>query len=162
MSLGCFYHHKDKVRYDAFLNNGMFAGEWQFGFGLTDAGVKVKGFDLPTGAYINYGKWFNKKVFWTAELISYLDQTSAAKTGFEFNVYDTVFIRTGYCHQMQDQQLGAVPDVNVTAGLGIKINNIILDYAWLPQGDLGQTHRIALTVRFKSLTTARKRELWQR
>ncbi len=42
------------------------------------------------------------------------------------------------------------PLSGISAGLGIGIMNAIVDYAWVPYGNLGNTHRISLSYSFSS------------
>ena len=36
----------------------------------------------------------------------------------------------------------------ITAGIGLKMGKTSIDYAYVPYGDLGDTHRISLGMRF--------------
>ena len=54
-------------------------------------------------------------------------------------------IRMGYMVPMKTTELGGFS--NLTAGFGFVYNRLNLDYAFLPLGDIGQVHRIQLTLR---------------
>lgn len=52
--------------------------------------------------------------------------------------------RVGY--KSEDSELDGTN--GVTAGFGFGYNNAMLDYAWTPYGELGDTHKISLLVKF--------------
>lgn len=54
-----------------------------------------------------------------------------------------IALRAGYLTGPKDKNLGK----KFTAGLGLKLSNIFLDYAFVPYGDLGDTHRVSLGFR---------------
>jgi hypothetical protein len=134
LSLGGFYYP--------------WGSEWQVSFGVNNIGSAVKGFDLPTSLYIGAGKQFYQYLYWGAEAVMYTDTVTEIRTGFEYNMSKSVFFRLGYRHLLEDQKLGDLPMVDVTGGLGFIFNNISFDYAWVPYGDLSQTHRISLGYKF--------------
>lgn len=54
-------------------------------------------------------------------------------------------LRMGYSN-MRTSDLG--PAAGLTAGLGVGLAYMRVDYAWLPMGDLGSTHRVSMGWRF--------------
>src|SRR5215471_2504536 len=56
-------------------------------------------------------------------------------------------LRIGYRYQTKKPDLGGL--AGLTAGIGLRHNNMSLDYAFVPLGDLGQTHRISFNLRFR-------------
>ncbi|MCB4791904.1 MAG: PorV/PorQ family protein [Elusimicrobia bacterium] len=67
--------------------------------------------------------------------------------GIEDWLDDMVALRAGYTYEAEDNKLDGIS--GVTVGLGVKVvRDIILDYAYLPYGDLGTSQRISLTYRF--------------
>jgi len=56
-------------------------------------------------------------------------------------------LRVGYRYALTRPDLGGLSDFS--AGLGIRHNMMSFDYAFVPLGDLGQTHRISFNMRFK-------------
>jgi hypothetical protein len=129
-----------------FYNNYM-KDDWRVSFGVFNLGPQVKGYDLPMGGYLGIGKMINPGLYWGGDAVAYFDRTSALRTGLEYSINDKVFLRAGYRYPMNDHEQGDFPSVDLTAGLGLNINSFTLDYAWLPYGDLGDTHRVALTYR---------------
>jgi hypothetical protein len=76
------------------------------------------------------------------------DAASAAAGGTEYALpigrEAAVAFRAGYNTRYKD-----VPGLQgFSAGLGGRWNLLDVDYAWVPLGDLGQTHRASITVRF--------------
>lgn len=117
------------------------------GFGVFNIGPQVKGFDLPSGAYLDIGRKVGKDLFVAGKAVGYVDTTTELRVGLEYAVSNSFFLRGGYRYPLQDQDLGEFPNVDITGGFGIAAGRFTLDYAWLPQGDLGSTHRIAITTR---------------
>ena len=62
--------------------------------------------------------------------------------GGEYWVANIIALRVGYRTGPADEGSG------VTAGAGLRIERILLDYAFVPYGDLGNTHRISLGMKF--------------
>ncbi|MHB9156113.1 MAG: PorV/PorQ family protein [Endomicrobiales bacterium] len=121
---------------------------YHVGFGVFNVGPQVRGFDLPSGGYLSIGKYVEPALFLAGEAVGYLDQTAELRGGLEYNVHDTLFFRAGYRYPLRDTRLGEAPNVDVTGGIGIAAGQYTVDYAWLPYGDLGTTHRLSLTSRF--------------
>lgn len=67
----------------------------------------------------------------------------ALRFGVEYDVFPMLVIRGGYVQNFTDQELAGI--TGVTAGLGLKFNQILLDYAVVPTGELGTSHRIGFT-----------------
>lgn len=65
------------------------------------------------------------------------------QAGLEWRVHPMVALRTGY-------QFGRDEDAGSGVGVGVGLNllNLTLDYAFVPYGDLGDTHRMALGLKF--------------
>jgi len=61
--------------------------------------------------------------------------------GAEWWLRNVLALRTGY---KTNQDIGQ----GLTAGIGYKFGRICLDYAYVPYGDLGDTHRISLGMKF--------------
>ncbi|HLD29209.1 MAG TPA: OmpA family protein, partial [bacterium] len=58
---------------------------------------------------------------------------------------DTLYLRAGYLITEKKNYLDSMSLLR--AGLGIKFNTVTLDYAWIPQGNLGTAHQVSLTYR---------------
>lgn len=120
--------------------------DWQIGFGVMNIGPKTAGFDPPMGAFLGIGKHLlNQRLFFGGEVVQYLDQMGDVRAGLEYDVTETLFLRGGYKHILREQDLGSFPQVNVSGGFGIRINQFVVDYAWAPYGDLGTSHRLSVS-----------------
>ncbi len=76
-----------------------------------------------------------------------IDQRSYWDFGTEFWVHPAVAVRAGYQFGRGQDQLGSRL-VGAGFGMGIKLERFTFDYAFLPFGNLGDTHRITMGVRF--------------
>jgi hypothetical protein len=122
----------------------VFENNMDINAGVINLGPKVKGFELPQGGYLSLGKEIIKDTYLAGEVIGYSDQINEFHSGLEYHLSDSLEIRVGYKHPFKDQGLGEFPDVNITGGLGFKLGSFSFDYAWMPYGDLGMTHRISI------------------
>lgn len=122
--------------------------DWQIGFGICDLGLPVKGFSSPTGIYFGSAKQGTPEFFWAGEIVVYQDSAIRLRAGLEYNVNNVFFMRLGYDHLLGDQEIGGFPRVDLTGGIGFKLNQISFDYGWQPYGELGDLHRLTLSTRF--------------
>jgi outer membrane protein OmpA-like peptidoglycan-associated protein len=67
--------------------------------------------------------------------------------GMEHTAYNQFTIRAGYDYSNFDNKLSN--PANFSLGMGINVSNYILDYAWVPYGEMGYTHRIGIGYRQK-------------
>ena len=56
-------------------------------------------------------------------------------------------LRVGYRYALTRPDLGGLSDFS--AGVGLRFQRFSLDYAFIPLGDLGITHRISVNYHFK-------------
>ena len=137
-----------KTTFSTYNKNSYPNGEWMFGFGVFNVGPAIKNMNAPMGGFLNLGTSFARGSAWYAELAVYADEAHQLRTGFEIAVADPVQLRLGYRCQFKDPGLG----LPITGGIGINIGTLSFDYGWVPYGDLGQTHRLAITTRFPNGT----------
>jgi len=93
-------------------------------------------------------KTADSKLTFAADLnYSILDSIWAVGAGIEYWVHPVFAIRTGYKYNSAiNNTLGAL--AGLTCGAGFKIGILGIDYALVPYGDLGFTHRISVVVEF--------------
>ncbi|OGF45281.1 MAG: hypothetical protein A2231_11155 [Candidatus Firestonebacteria bacterium RIFOXYA2_FULL_40_8] len=112
-------------------------------FGVSSIFVNEKE-PLPTTENIGAAVWLTPDWTISAEAVIPFDNVIGFAAGTEFSVKlaDNIKIsgRTGYYSRSD-------PD-NLTFGAGIKIDNISVDYAFEPFGDLGDTHRFCFNMQF--------------
>lgn len=70
------------------------------------------------------------------------DVSLGVEKSFKLSEYWTISPRGGYSTRTKDLSGFRA----VTAGFGIASKIVSLDYAWMPLGDFGQTHRISMSV----------------
>ncbi|MBC8382616.1 MAG: PorV/PorQ family protein [Candidatus Cloacimonetes bacterium] len=77
----------------------------------------------------------------SGEFAKYSSEGLKANLGFEYGFADMIFSRLGYKINYDEQ--------NVTAGIGIKLNDFNFDYAFTPyQNDIGTAHRFSVAYNF--------------
>jgi tetratricopeptide (TPR) repeat protein len=62
--------------------------------------------------------------------------------GLEYGLERVFFLRAGYQKTLQDNALGGAN--GLTAGIGFVLDDFHFDYAYLPYGDLGDSHRVSV------------------
>ncbi len=68
---------------------------------------------------------------------------TAIGLGFEYIIKNTLAVRTGYTTQATPQE-----GMGIRFGFGVKLLGVEFDYAAAPQGELGYSHRAAVSVKF--------------
>ncbi len=89
-----------------------------------------------------------EKLIIAFELDKPSDNYPELKIGSELKLFDIFAARLGYRYRTwaADNELG--PLSGLTAGLGIKIYEYNIDYAFVPYGDLGGAHRFSIGGKF--------------
>ncbi len=78
---------------------------------------------------------------------SLLDSIWAAGAGIEYWFHPVFSVRAGYKYNSAiNSTLGALS--GLTCGVGFKVSMMNIDYALVPYGDLGYTHRITVGAKF--------------
>ncbi len=75
---------------------------------------------------------------------------SRLQGGIEAGFQKNYFLRLGYQLPLSDNQVSGF--TNFSAGAGIRLEPLTLDYAFVPYGDLGTSHRISLSYDFPNPT----------
>ncbi len=127
------------------------SGDLRFGASVSNFGTKMKlgsrAFDLPLILRAGAGKRLNDQFWFLADIVKVRESQAAfcagVEAGFDIDENEAFFARAGYKSD-RSQYTGS----GLTAGIGIKSNNLRLDYAFAPYGDLGDSHRITLSFRF--------------
>ncbi len=85
----------------------------------------------------------------TLQAIKEQDEDIYYSGGIEIWIFDSLALRAGYTSNITQAELGEFSSLQegLSAGLGIRIGDINLDYAFVPYGDLGDTHRVSLGMR---------------
>ena len=85
--------------------------------------------------------WSRKTLTLAADVAKPQDNDVYWCLGAEWWIQDKIALRAGY---KSNQDIGP----GWSAGLGFKFQRICLDYAYIPYGDLGDTHRVSLGTEF--------------
>lgn len=89
-----------------------------------------------------------------------LEQHGRIGLGAEYVFANTLALRAGYAYQEKIDpselyaNIGSQAAAGMTAGLGLLFPPLRLDYAFVPYGFFGTTHRIALTYQFQTALPA--------
>ena len=120
------------------------------GVSVRNMGTKIGPDPLPLtlkggAAY----KLFDRKLALAAD-IDWLavDQRAYLGLGAEYWLQKILAIRAGYQFGRGQDQLGNRTLLGVGLGLGLQLERFSLDYAFVPFGNLGDTHRMTVGMRF--------------
>jgi outer membrane protein OmpA-like peptidoglycan-associated protein len=124
------------------------------GLTLHNIGLPLEGYSLPmsvrAGAAYHVPLLINEQkdqflLALDANLPVPLDQPFYTNLGLEYWYDNTVAFRGGY-RVSQINSLGSA--AGLTAGVGLRVTDYTLDYAFSSFGELGMTHRVAFTAGF--------------
>ncbi|MCD4813241.1 PorV/PorQ family protein [bacterium] len=133
------------------------------GLAIQNLGLPLEGYQLPMNvkAGISYRIPFviNEKRDRFLSVVDVnlpipFDQPFYTNIGLEYFYLGIISLRGGY----KISEINGLGDAaGLTAGIGVNVTGFILDYAVAPFGDLGMTHRMALTYTFISPKRAKKK-----
>ncbi|KKL20717.1 hypothetical protein LCGC14_2452660 [marine sediment metagenome] len=106
------------------------------GLALQNIGGQLGSDPLPFVAKVGMAYTW-KSLLLALDIASPTDNDTYFCAGIEWWVWDGLALRAGY---KTNQDIGE----GLTAGLGFKKGKIRFDYAYVPYGELGSTHRISL------------------
>jgi hypothetical protein len=109
---------------------------------FADAAVKLPA-TLRLGAS---GQPFAQWLF-SSDYVRRQDSSGEIDIGAEVSPKRLFAMRVGYRYEFNRPDLGGLSDFS--AGFGLRFKTMSIDYAFVPLGDLGITHRISLNWRFK-------------
>jgi len=82
----------------------------------------------------------------TMDIIRPSDNDPTVAAGVSYSVVDMLQLRAGYKYQLGGNDLGAMS--GITSGFGLTLQQFQIDYAFVPFGILGVTHRFSLIANF--------------
>ena len=121
------------------------------GFNAQHAGPRVKfieeAFGLPFTFRLGvaYRLW-NEALLLTTDIIRPSDNDIAIGVGAGYTIANILQLRTGYKYKIGGNDLGAMS--GLTGGFGLTLLRFQIDYALIPFGVLGLTHRVSLVANF--------------
>jgi hypothetical protein len=78
-----------------------------------------------------------------------LNNKNSVSIGMEYNLFKVLFLRLGYDSRLTKKAYGKLDLADkVLTGFGLKISNIIIDFAFLPYGELDKTWLASIYYRF--------------
>ena len=122
-----------------------------FGFNAQHIGPRVKyiedAFELPFTFRIGsaYRLWDDALTL-TMDFIRPTDNDNTFAAGIGYTIGNVLQLRTGYKYKIGGNDLGAIS--GLAGGFGLTLRRFQFDYALVPFGDLGLTHRFSLIADF--------------
>jgi long-subunit fatty acid transport protein len=113
------------------------------------AGIRFRDATDPLPLNLKFGVSYaaSEKLSLGGEIDEYLvDNKFYAALGGEYWLVQQLALRAGYRFGYDTASLGST--AGLAAGIGFRIWNVGFDYAFVPFGDLGDTHRFSFTARF--------------
>lgn len=134
LDLGAAYHATEKIT---------------TGLSLQNLGTKLGPDSLPV--LVKAGsdwRWFQDKLTVALDANAWInDKRYTGNAGTEYWLAKPLALRAGYRFGQGPEHLGGSSGLSV--GVGFRLTQFTLDYAFLPSGDLGDTHRMTFGARFK-------------
>ena len=112
---------------------------------IQNAGTKLKfvgeGDRLPLTYKVGAAYTYRKMMTLSVDIGKSIDNAVRVNAGGEFVLLNTLALRGGYNSANE-------LDRGLTGGAGVKVRYISFDYAYVPYGILGNTHRVSATFSF--------------
>lgn len=100
--------------------------------------------DLPMTVRLGAGFYITDNLLLAADVGKVMERDIYAAGGGEYfievNNEIGIYLRAGYNTIAETEDLSGL-----SAGLGIQYKSLVLDYAFVPMGNLGDTHRVSMT-----------------
>lgn len=117
--------------------------------GIKDLGSQVKGYSMPTDIFCSLTGNLNETVIGIVQVDNYINENlNELKLAFEKKV-NTFSVRLGYV--ITNKNYGGTNEDfinNLTLGAGLDFKVVVIDYAWLPKGDLGNVQMFTVRIKF--------------
>lgn len=115
---------------------------------LANVGTQVAGKFLDSGLRVGASYFVNPDfVMAVSTELKPVGGLDGLRVGAEYWVFPMMAVRGGYVVNFIDYQLDGV--TGVTGGLGFKLSEFLLDYAVVPTGELGTSHRFGVTYQMR-------------
>lgn len=125
----------------------LFDSPFSFGFVLKNFGTKLKyeekGYPLPLYGRLGFAlKLLDNNLIFSTDLEYDREKNFATYHGFEWTISNTITPRFGYIWDKDNIAQG------MTIGVGVQVMGLNVDYALVPYGDFGLTHRVSVGYAF--------------
>lgn len=131
----------------------------QLGLSVLNLGPRMKfqseGFQLPLAVTAGAGYALGRSVLVTADLKHQVhEKKSSLSVGMELQALQGFFLRAGYLASREGASgsgaatggLGGLSRLG--AGFGLKLGDVLMDYSFVPMGEIGSAQRLSLGFRF--------------
>ncbi len=123
---------------------------WNVGVSILNVGKATRFADanVPLPWTLRVGASAQPFAQWliSADYVKRQDLEGELDSGIEVAPIRPLSLRLGYRYALNKTDLGGL--ANFSAGVGLRFNKVSLDYAFVPLGDLGLTHRVSMNLRF--------------
>ncbi len=125
------------------------------GLSLKNLGVDSGGYNLPVELWAGTAYRFQLAKEEAHVLLLSLNGVlsfqgvSRLNTGLEYAIQRNYFLRAGYSQDLQPAGSGSLKGLDL--GAGVKVSQFQLDYSFSLLGDLGNVHRVSLSVFFNQV-----------
>ncbi|MFA5780107.1 MAG: PorV/PorQ family protein [Elusimicrobiota bacterium] len=109
-----------------------------------------EGYNLPFTATLGAGYNIKNAITVALDIKQKIyDNKTEISFGTEYTPITPLALRVGYLKSLNPEDVSKISEFKgIGGGLGLKILNFSTDYAFIPYGDLGNTHRVSFSVRF--------------
>jgi len=126
---------------------------YRIGFSIRNLGTRIKYIseseELPLIACVGLGMTINNSMDIGINISNNLtENTFEFGVGAIFNITKNLSLIGGFRREINNQSIESSVPFIFNGGIGFKISNLNLDYAFVPLGDIGNTHRISVTLKF--------------
>lgn len=133
---------------DAGVQGRLAEGLW-LGMSVQHVGSPIKfvseSFGLPLNFKVGVG-YQDTSIRLGVDLNQPVDDFYSVGLGLEYGALSFLDLRAGFRSRLVGEDLGGM--TGFTAGFGMRWDALSFDYAFVPYGELGLTHRVSLGVRF--------------
>lgn len=127
-----------------FFTRRIFVKGLSMGIAVRNIGY-MAGSPLPlvTTFGVGYRTWLLMPMNLVLDVNMPADNTGNVHAGMEYRIFKFLCLRLG-CKSNGEENAGG----SFSAGLGFTLQDLVIDYAYAPYGDLGESHRISLGLKF--------------
>ncbi|MDO8735238.1 MAG: PorV/PorQ family protein [Elusimicrobiota bacterium] len=123
------------------------------GFSFQNLGPKMtfisEGYNLPLTATLGAGYNIKNAITLALDIKQKIyDKKTEISFGTEYTPITPLALRVGYLKSLNSKFSTLNDFKGIGGGLGLRVLNFSTDYAFVPYGDLGNTHRISFTVKW--------------
>jgi hypothetical protein len=119
------------------------------GLSILNIGTPIKFIDeadvLPLQVRLGIACYFKEKVMFALDISQYIDNVPEFHFGIQYTPLSWIFLRAGYKYKLNGND---IEGTGFSVGIGFSWKMFSLDYAFVPFGVLGESHKISLSFGF--------------